>query len=101
MSSWSLMPLIPLFTVLPSMRAMFITFYIYSAWTLLAVMTGTVSFRMLVCYAHMTSASAEDAADERRLHMKNLLFNIFEVLDEDGSGELSFDEFQAIISSHE
>merc|ERR1719491_2164064 len=42
MSSWTLVPLLPLFELTPWMRIFFVVFYIYAGWTLLAVMTGVV-----------------------------------------------------------
>jgi len=99
MSSWSLMPLIPLFQVNPAMRVWFSFFYIYAGWTLLAVMTGTVSFRMLASHAELLQG--DDRELERRQAIQEVLLDVFERLDADGSGELSFAEFQVMLRSRE
>eukprot|EP00928_Gymnodinium_smaydae_P092023 TRINITY_DN757_c0_g1_i1.p1 TRINITY_DN757_c0_g1~~TRINITY_DN757_c0_g1_i1.p1 ORF type:complete len:564 (-),score=109.18 TRINITY_DN757_c0_g1_i1:21-1712(-) len=94
MSSWSLVSLIPLMEKAPLTRIFFALFYVYSGWTLLAVMTGTVSFTMI---------SMEDNDDfkeeEGMKHVQEVLRDIFEKLDEDGSGSLDHDEFKMILQS--
>jgi len=100
MSSWSLMPLIPLFEALPGTRIFFALFYVYAGWTLLAVMTGTVSFTMIAIKAQIVSED-EGRVAERKAGVQTVLRDIFEKLDEDGSGALDYDEFQAIVTSSE
>merc|ERR1719507_711730 len=84
MSSWSLMPLIPLFEAVPITRISFGIFYVYAGWTLLAVMTGTVSFTMIAMKAQIVTE--DEVRDmERRAMVVEVLTDIFEQLDEDGS----------------
>jgi len=100
MSAWSLKPLIPLFELVPATRIGFSLFYIYAGWTLLAVMTGTVSFTMIALKSKIMS---EDLLreEERRQHVGEVLQDIFERLDEDGNGELTSEELQFMLKSRE
>merc|ERR1719287_17002 len=47
MTSWSLLKFVPLFEPYPVLQPLFVLFYIYSAWALLAVMTGVVSENLI------------------------------------------------------
>jgi len=98
MSSWTLVPLIPLFGIAPVTRLFFVFFYIYAGWTLLAVMTGVVSFNMIALRAQITR---EDAArdSEKRNKAKEVLMEIFEFSDADRSGELNYEEFHLMLSN--
>mmetsp|Transcript_1670 Transcript_1670/g.4338 ORF Transcript_1670/g.4338 Transcript_1670/m.4338 type:complete len:704 (+) Transcript_1670:2-2113(+) len=98
MSSWSLMPLIPLFEAAPPTRIFFCVFYVYAGWTLLAVMTGTVSFTMIAIKAQIVGDD-ENREQEKRQHVIDVLHDIFCQLDEDGSGSLDFEEFKMILKS--
>jgi len=100
MSSWTLVPLIPLFDIAPITKILFVGFYIYAGWTLLAVMTGVVSFNMIALRAQITK---EDNASEaaKKTKAKEVLLEIFEFSDADRSGELSFDEFTNMVNNQE
>lgn len=98
MSSGSLNPLEPLFVAAPAVRILFCIFYVYAGWTLLAVMTGSVSFAMIATKAKMTNED-EAREQERRQHVADTLADIFQQLDEDGSGSLDAEEFKMILKS--
>merc|ERR1712048_1290084 len=96
MSSWTLVPLFPLFDTAPITRLFFVLFYIYAAWTLLAVMTGVVSFNMIALRAQITREDeARDA--EKKEKAREVLADIFDFSDADRSGELSHEEFDAML----
>jgi len=99
-SQWSLVPLIPLFNTSPLARAFFTCFYVYSAWVLVAVMTGTVSFTMI---AHKARSFNDDdlLEEQKRLFVNEVLLEIFTALDEDGNGELTHYEFRQVMMSRE
>merc|ERR1719399_1398046 len=65
MTSWTLVPLIPLFQIAPVTRLLFVMFYIYAGWTLLAVMTGVVSFNMIALRAQITREDEVREADKK------------------------------------
>merc|ERR1719311_987009 len=73
MTSWSLLKFVPLFNELPVLRPLFVLFYIYSAWALLAVMTGVVSENLIAIREQMLR---EDAKKEemRKEHIIQILF---------------------------
>jgi len=98
MSSWTLVPLIPLFQIAPITRILFVLFYIYAGWTLLAVMTGVVSFNMIALRAQMTREDEVKEHDKKE-KAKEVLMEIFAFSDADRSGELSHEEFDAMVSN--
>mmetsp|Transcript_107147 Transcript_107147/g.301577 ORF Transcript_107147/g.301577 Transcript_107147/m.301577 type:complete len:692 (+) Transcript_107147:165-2240(+) len=100
MSSWSLQPLMPLMETAIWARFVFIAFYIFCGWTVLAVMTGTVSFHMMMSKTEIHSGD-EDLAKLRIDHLSSMLDNIFLELDQDGNGELCYDEFKFMLRSKE
>ena len=99
-SQWSLVPLFPLLKASPATCVGFTLFYIYSGWVIVAVMTGTVSFTMISFKARMVQED-ELREEEKRVFVKQVLEDIFLALDEDGNGELSYEEFQALLRSKE
>lgn len=101
MTAWSLDPLLPFFDLVPAAKPWFVMFYIFEGWVLLAVMTGTVSFRMISSKAKIDTSEAEMQAEERRMQLTETLYNLFVQLDEDGNGEMSLAEFQAVLQSRE
>merc|ERR1712166_528406 len=88
MSSWSLNVLEPLFIVVPGFRLFFVIFYIYSAWALLAVMTGVVSENMIAIREQMLR---EDGMKEemKKEHLLHFLGDLFQKADSDGDGLMS------------
>lgn len=100
MSSWTLVPLIPLFQIAPITRLIFVVFYIFAGWTLLAVMTGVVSFNMIALRAQITREDeARDQASKEKA--KEVLLEIFEYADYDRSGELSIEEFEEMMKNED
>ncbi|CAJ1415889.1 unnamed protein product [Effrenium voratum] len=99
-SQWSLVPLFPLLKASPITCVSFTLFYIYSGWVIVAVMTGTVSFTMISFKERMVQDD-ELREEEKRHFVKQVLSDIFEQLDEDGNGELDYEEFQALLKSKE
>merc|ERR1719401_1475064 len=77
MSSWSLLKFVPLFDKMPVLKPMFVVFYVYSAWALLAVMTGVVSENMIAIREQMVK---EDEAREemRKTVITKTLFELFQ-----------------------
>merc|ERR1711972_79364 len=67
MSSWSLLKFVPLFEEMPLLKPMFVVFYVYSAWALLAVMTGVVSENMIAIREQMVKE--DEAREEVRKSM--------------------------------
>lgn len=100
MSSWSLNVLEPLFIVVPGFRLFFVIFYIYSAWALLAVMTGVVSENMIAIREQMLK---EDAKKEetKKEYIMHFLGELFRKADSDNSGQISRDEFDMMLRSPE
>lgn len=98
MSGWTLARFEPLFTALPPLRLCFTLFYIYSTWTLLAVMTGVVSENMI---AMREAAQREDEEKDevRRMRATDVLVELFNRADVDGSGTVSREEFEDLLSS--
>merc|ERR1719201_741841 len=100
MSSWTLVPLIPLFQIAPITRIFFVLFYIYAGWTLLAVMTGVVSFNMIALRAQITKEDEVREA-EKKEKAREMLLEIFDFSDNDRSGELDKEEFEALVTNKE
>merc|ERR1719456_1456181 len=96
MSSWSLIQLAPLFEDMPILKPLFVLFYVYSGWALLAVMTGVVSENMI---AIRDELAREDQMKEesRRLLAADVLIELFATADGDGSGEVSKAEFEELL----
>eukprot|EP00746_Dinoflagellata_sp_MGD_P145120 gnl/MRDRNA2_/MRDRNA2_77771_c0_seq1.p1 gnl/MRDRNA2_/MRDRNA2_77771_c0~~gnl/MRDRNA2_/MRDRNA2_77771_c0_seq1.p1 ORF type:complete len:620 (+),score=129.78 gnl/MRDRNA2_/MRDRNA2_77771_c0_seq1:111-1970(+) len=100
MSSWSLIQLNPLFEDMPLLKPIFVLFYVYSAWALLAVMTGVVSENMISIREQMTREE-EDKENTRKRMITDLLRDLFRKADADDSGHVSKDEFDAMLRSPE
>lgn len=96
MSSWSLSKFTPLFDPFPMLRPLFVLFYIYSAWALLAVMTGVVSENLMSIREEMVRADQEKEK-QRKMNITNTLFDLFNKADADGSGSVSRAEFNAML----
>merc|ERR1719181_490834 len=64
MTSWSLLKFEPLFDPFPALQPLFVLFYIYSAWALLAVMTGVVSENLIAIRDQMVQDN--EAKEEKR-----------------------------------
>eukprot|EP00927_Polykrikos_kofoidii_P031842 TRINITY_DN27285_c0_g1_i2.p1 TRINITY_DN27285_c0_g1~~TRINITY_DN27285_c0_g1_i2.p1 ORF type:complete len:589 (-),score=114.37 TRINITY_DN27285_c0_g1_i2:124-1890(-) len=96
-SSWSLLKFVPLFEEMPVLRPLFVTFYVYSAWALLAVMTGVVSENMIAIREQMIQ---EDKQKEeiRRARITEHLIEVFRQADSDGSGTVTREEFNAMLA---
>jgi len=98
MSSWSLLKFMPLFEDMPFLKPMFVIFYVYSAWALLAVMTGVVSENMIAIREQMLK---EDEVREaaRRSTITKILIEAFQAADKDDSGQLSRKEFDSLLKT--
>jgi len=98
LSSWSLLKFVPLFAQMPILKPMFVVFYVYSAWALLAVMTGVVSENMIAIREQMVK---EDEAKEelRRTMVSQTLVELFRGVDADQSGTISREEFNLMLGS--
>lgn len=96
--SWSLTQYEPLFKNVPGLKPIFVLFYVYSAWALLAVMTGVVSENMIAIRDKMNK---EDAHREemRKTLITNLLIELFHSADADRSGTVSREEFDAMLKN--
>merc|ERR1719160_2037253 len=96
MSGWSLLRVSPLFEAVPTLQPCFVLFYVYSAWALLAVMTGVVSENMIAIRDQMVM---EDEAREehRKTMITDLLFDLFKKAATDGSGSVNRTEFDAML----
>jgi len=92
MSSWSLNTLEPLFEKVPFFRVFFVVFYVYSAWTLLAIMTGVVSENMIAIREQMLKED-EEKEERRKSSISLLLMDLFAEADKDNSGCVSREEF--------
>merc|ERR1712232_641822 len=84
----------------PAFRVFFVVFYIYSAWALLAVMTGVVSENMIAIREQMLREEAKKD-DMRKEHILNFLGDLFRRADSDNSGQISRDEFDMMLRSPE
>jgi len=100
MSSWSLLKFAPMFPDMPWLKPTFVVFYVYSAWALLAVMTGVVSENMIAIREQMVK---EDEAREemRRSMITTTLLELFQETDSDHSGTMSRQEFETMLASAE
>merc|ERR1719423_247531 len=58
-SSWSLTTYEPLFENVPMLKPVFVLFYVYSAWALLAVRTGVVSGNMSAIREQLNKEDAQ------------------------------------------
>lgn len=96
MSSWSLVRFVPLFKEMPFLRPLFVLFYVYSAWALLAVMTGVVSENMIVIREQMVKED-EHREERRKTQITNLLIELFREADADHSGTVSRQEFDSML----
>jgi len=96
MTAWSLQPLIPLFEFAPWTRAGFVVFYIFSGWTLLAVMTGNVSFRMIVSKVKVDDGEVQE---QLRKVQSVVIRRLFDSIDQDGNSVLSKREFDEFVDS--
>merc|ERR1712113_810504 len=98
MSSWSLLKFVPLFKEMPILRPLFVLFYVYSAWALLAVMTGVVSENMIAIREQMEKEDQQ--RDElRKMMVSKALTDLFRQADTDHSGSVSREEFDAMLKS--
>eukprot|EP00747_Dinoflagellata_sp_TGD_P208562 gnl/TRDRNA2_/TRDRNA2_82030_c0_seq1.p1 gnl/TRDRNA2_/TRDRNA2_82030_c0~~gnl/TRDRNA2_/TRDRNA2_82030_c0_seq1.p1 ORF type:complete len:623 (+),score=119.86 gnl/TRDRNA2_/TRDRNA2_82030_c0_seq1:119-1870(+) len=98
MSCWSLMKFQALFTVMPAIRLCFVLFYILTAWALMAVMTGVVSEKMISVHQHLEKQD-KMFEEHRRYTAGELLVTMFEAADLDGSGDISREEFNKLLSN--
>jgi len=96
MSSWSLLKFVPLFEEMPILRPLFVLFYVYSAWALLAVMTGVVSENMIAIREQMMRED-ERKEELRKSMITDTLIELFRKADTDNSGTVSREEFDAML----
>lgn len=99
-SSWSLMKFVPLFEEMPMLRPLFVVFYIYSAWALLAVMTGVVSENMIAIRDQMQKED-EQREEKRKSMITKVLMELFREADVDNNGIVSRQEFEGMLKSPE
>jgi len=96
MSCWSLIVFKPIFVKIPILKLFAVLFYIFSAWALLAVMTGVVSEKMIAVKEQVTSEEMQ--RDQQRQGLaSDALHELFRKADMDGSGTISRDEFHAML----
>lgn len=100
MSSWSLTKFVPLFEESPILKPIFVLFYVYSAWALLAVMTGVVSENMIAIREQMVKED-EQRDEMRKTMISTMLLELFREVDADRSGTVSKQEFDAMLRSQE
>eukprot|EP00438_Fugacium_kawagutii_P001464 Skav211881 [mRNA] locus=scaffold1431:435817:451430:+ [translate_table: standard] len=97
-SSWSLMKFVPLFEErMPMLRPLFVVFYIYSAWALLAVMTGpscVVSENMIAIRDQMQKEDEQREEEKRKSMITKVLMELFREADVDNNGIVSRQEFE-------
>lgn len=98
MSSWTLLKFVPLFDEMPLLKPLFVVFYMYSAWALLAVMTGVVSENMILIRVQMAKED-EQREEMRKTMVTNLLIELFQRADADHSGTISKEEFYDMLRS--
>merc|ERR1719313_315436 len=99
-SSWSLLKFVPLFDEMPYLRPLFVLFYVYSAWALLAVMTGVVSENMIAIREQMMRED-EVREEQRKSMITETLTELFHKADIDHDGTVSRDEFDMLLKSPE
>lgn len=100
MSSWSLMKFVPLFEEIPLLKPAFVLFYVYSAWALLAVMTGVVSESMIAIRERMLRED-QQRDEVRKTMITKTLLELFNEADVDRSGTVSRQEFDAMLKAPE
>mmetsp|Transcript_90199 Transcript_90199/g.291594 ORF Transcript_90199/g.291594 Transcript_90199/m.291594 type:complete len:584 (+) Transcript_90199:239-1990(+) len=96
MSCWSLMRFTPLFDRMPLMKLGGVLFYIFTAWALLAVMTGVVSEKMIAA-GEKRNIETESRHQEQQFMATQALLELFEKADADGSGSISKEEFNNML----
>jgi Ca2+-binding EF-hand superfamily protein len=96
MTSWSLLKFVPLFNPMPILQPLFVLFYIYSAWALLAIMTGVVSENLIAIREQMREQD-EKKEQKRKQNITDLLYDLFKKVDEDQSGSISRAEFNSML----
>jgi len=96
MTSWSLSKFVPLFGEMPLLRPLFVLFYVYSAWALVAVMTGVVSENLI---ALREKTARRDSANSKKKMIHEILLELFRAADTDGSCTISRDEFDQMLKS--
>eukprot|EP00427_Karlodinium_veneficum_P027567 CAMPEP_0169211874 /NCGR_PEP_ID=MMETSP1016-20121227/15986_1 /TAXON_ID=342587 /ORGANISM="Karlodinium micrum, Strain CCMP2283" /LENGTH=441 /DNA_ID=CAMNT_0009289521 /DNA_START=81 /DNA_END=1403 /DNA_ORIENTATION=- len=96
MTSWSLIKFVPLFKAAPLLMPSFVLFYIYSAWALLAVMTGVVSENLI---AIRDQRDKEETAKEerRKQNITDVLHDLFAKADVDNSKSVTRHEFNQML----
>uniref|UniRef100_A0A6V0FSN5 EF-hand domain-containing protein n=1 Tax=Zooxanthella nutricula TaxID=1333877 RepID=A0A6V0FSN5_9DINO len=97
-SSWSLTTYVPLFVTVPILKPVFVLFYVYSAWALLAVMTGVVSENMIAIREQLNKEDAQ-REEMRKTLITNMLIELFDEADVDKDGTVSKAEFEAMLGS--
>merc|ERR1719333_1210852 len=97
-SSWSLTKYEPLFVAMPVLRWLFMLFYVYLAWALLAIMTGVVSENMIAIRDQMIKED-QKREEMRKEHIIHFLGDLFQKADADNSGQISKDEFDMLLRS--
>lgn len=98
MTQWTLSPLFPLFDRAASVKLGFVLFYIYAGLVVLAVLSGVVSFNMITL-RERSNLEEEEKEEERRARARDVILEIFEGADADGSGEISAEEFRSMLKS--
>lgn len=96
MTSWSLLKFEPLFDPFPALQPLFVLFYVFSAWALLAIMTGVVSENLIAIRDQMVKDD-EAKEEKRKQNITNTLFDLFAKADADRSGSVSRAEFNAML----
>lgn len=97
-SSWSLDQYAPFFDQAPVFKPIFVIFYVYSAWALLAVMTGVVSENMIAIREQKDKEDTERQETRKQL-ITQMLRELFLAVDTDSSGNISAQEFDAMLKS--
>lgn len=102
MSSWSLQPLFPLFEAAPLTRVIFSVFNIYAGWTLLAVMTGSVSFAMITIKVQQ-NRETELLERHKRAHMLAVIVQYLNAPTSPGQsdGKVMLHDFHMMLQSEE
>merc|ERR1719443_2657670 len=93
MSNWALIRFMPLFDLSPFMKMLFVIFYIFASWALLAVMTGVVSEKMIVAKVEDDPDDEANSSDE----LWQTLRDLFNRADTDNSRSISQDEFKRML----
>ncbi|CAE7256808.1 Catsper1, partial [Symbiodinium sp. CCMP2456] len=85
---------------MPFLQPLFVVFYIYSAWALLAVMTGVVSENMIAIRDQMQKED-EQREEKRKSMITKVLMELFREADVDNNGIVSRQEFEGMLKSPE